>query len=187
MRIPDVIKKCLGFVGLRQPDGGIHWGGTAFVVSVPGLKYPGYKFDYLVTAKHVADEISGQDAVVRMNTANGGFVTFELVNSPWWFHATEPTTVDAAVTIFAPPPEIKLDIRNVPTFMFLNDEIIQDRLIGIGDEIYVSGLFTRITETSKNQPVLRTGNIAVMPDEKINFPGIGNEMEPIDAKGRVDS
>jgi len=173
LRVPDVIKKCLGFVGLRQSNGEIRWGGTAFIVSVPGSQYSGYKFDYLVTAKHVADEIAGEDAVVRMNTADGGFVIFELINSPWWFHPTEASMVDAAVTIFAPPPEIKLDVRNIPVRMFLNDKTIADRAIGIGDEIYISGLFTHITETSKNQPVMRTGNIAMMPDEKINFPALG--------------
>lgn len=173
MRIPDIIKKCLGFVGLRQPNGSIHWGGTAFVVSVPGLRYPDYKFDFLVTAKHVADEIVGADAVVRMNRADGSFIIFELINAPWWFHPTEAATVDAAVTIFSPAPDLRLDVRNIPLKMFATEQLIQNRDIGIGDEVYIAGLFTKVTETSKNQPVVRLGNLAMLPDEKINFPAIG--------------
>lgn len=148
-------------------------GGTAFVVTVPGLKHKEFTFSFLVTAKHVADEISGADAVVRMNTKDGSYVIFETVDSSWWFHPTEPNAVDAAVTIFAPPPTVKLDLRTVPIQMFINDQVIEDRAIGIGDEAYISGLFTRITETSRNEPVMRIGNIAMMPKEKINFPPIG--------------
>jgi hypothetical protein len=108
-----------------------------------------------------------------MNKKDGSFVIFELVNSSWWFHPIEAATVDAAVTIFAPPQGLDLEARNIPLKMFATDQLIKDRDIGIGDEVYVAGLFTRITETSKNQPVVRVGNLAMLPDEKINFPAIG--------------
>src|SRR5438309_1085748 len=49
MRVPETIRKCVGFVGIRDA-GEIQYGGTAFVVNVVE---DGIRFFYLVTAKHV--------------------------------------------------------------------------------------------------------------------------------------
>ena len=57
--------------------------------------------------------------------------------------------------------------------LFATPELIEDYEIGIGDEAYVAGLFTRITKTARIQRVLRTGTIAMMPDEKIEFSQVG--------------
>jgi hypothetical protein len=40
--------------------------------------------------------------------------------------------------------------------------------VGIGDEVVVSGLFTRRTGRQKNIPIVRFGNIASMPSEPIH-------------------
>ncbi|MFA6561799.1 MAG: hypothetical protein WCV00_07800 [Verrucomicrobiia bacterium] len=40
-------------------------------------------------------------------------------------------------------------------------------VMGIGDEVCIVGLFSYHKGTSKNHPILRTGNIAMMPDEPI--------------------
>jgi hypothetical protein len=80
--------------------------------------------------------------------------------------------VDSAVAVFA-PPDIGLHVGTISEVTFATPQIIDKYEFGIGDEVYISGLFTKLTETAKNQPVLRTGNIAMMPDEKIDFPSIG--------------
>ena len=39
--------------------------------------------------------------------------------------------------------------------------------IGIGDEVFATGLFTPAPGTARNVPILRHGNIAMMPEEQI--------------------
>ena len=39
--------------------------------------------------------------------------------------------------------------------------------IGVGDEIFVTGLFTAVPGISRNIPIIRHGNIAMMPEEQI--------------------
>ena len=177
MRVPEAVRGCVGFVGIREPDGTIRYGGTAFVVNVteksPDNPNREFRYFYLITAKHVADAIRGGDCVVRMNDEKERSVLYDAVNLRWWFHPTEADTVDVAVTTFAPPPSLRVYVQTVSDTMFATPAVIKQRGIGIGDEVYVAGLFTRITGTAKNQPVIRVGNIAMVPDEKIEFRGLG--------------
>ena len=52
--------------------------------------------------------------------------------------------------------------------MSLHDGFRLERLhIGIGDETIISGLFTAVPGTTRNIPIVRHGNIAMMPGEQI--------------------
>ena len=168
MRISDLVKRCVAFVGIHD-DSGIRWGGTAFFVNVVE---GGLKFNYLVTAKHLADELPGSDCVIRVNNRQGCTETLEANDTKWWFHATESEVVDCAVSPIM-PKAIGLDVATISHTLFATPALIEEYGIGIGDEVYIAGLFSRVTETARNQPVVRTGNIVMMPDEKIDFPKIG--------------
>ena len=50
--------------------------------------------------------------------------------------------------------------------------MIKKRSIGIGDEVITVGLFTAVPGVSRNQPILRHGNIAMFPVEQIQT-GLG--------------
>lgn len=163
MRVPDSVRKCVLFIGVRDVDGTIHYGGTAFIVSVPGTVRG--TFPYLVTAKHVIDAIGDRPFVVRANLKNGTSAVFEAEAGHWRFH--EDATVDAAVSIFAPPSQFDLDVRAIPVSNFLNEEIIAEHRIGPGDEVFITGLFTRAAGSSQNMPIVRMGTVALIPPEKI--------------------
>jgi len=62
-----------------------------------------------------------------------------------------------------------LDIQVVHIGWFADEYEIKKANIGAGDEVFIAGLFTKITETSKNIPIVRIGNLAMMPGEKIPF------------------
>lgn len=178
MRISDTVKRCVGFVGIREGSG-IKYGGTVFLVRVNeeseirgGAKFKTH-FIYMVTAKHVAEKLDGSDCVIRFNNREGRTVIFEAHEIRWWYHPTESAVVDSAVAVFKPPDELNIDAATISDSLFATPELISEYEIGIGDEVYVAGLFTRVTETAKNQPVVRTGNIFMMPDEKIEFGEIG--------------
>jgi hypothetical protein len=43
------------------------------------------------------------------------------------------------------------------------------RGIGIGDQVFIAGLFSQVQSTSQNIPIVRSGNIAMVPNERIPF------------------
>jgi len=167
MRVPDEIRKTVLFVGLPEiPDP--EYRGTAFIVTVPGTQDNHYAF--MVTARHIAEKLEGNDFYIRANKKVGG--TVELLgraDDRWWYHPTEREYVDCAVTMFAPLKLRELDIEHIPIGVFADAEKIAKYNVGIGDEVFITGLFTKITETSQNIPIVRVGNVAMMLNERIPF------------------
>jgi hypothetical protein len=39
--------------------------------------------------------------------------------------------------------------------------------IGIGDDVFITGLFSFVAGVDKNLPVVRTGNLAMVPSERV--------------------
>jgi hypothetical protein len=172
MRVPDEIRQCVVFVALPStlPDGPqqLRFVGTAFFVSVPSENV---WYVYLVTAKHVATKLEGQTFFVRINSKDGKYklVVGQVVR--WWYHPTDDS-VDVALIPFAPAVEM-FDYKTLPVSMFLTDDIIQQKGIGTGDEVFITGLFAHLSGTARNLPIIRMGNIAMMPDELVPT-SIGN-------------
>ena len=50
---------------------------------------------------------------------------------------------------------------------FITDEVFKNRQIGPGDNVFWVGLFSLMADQKKNWPIVRVGNIAMMPGEKI--------------------
>jgi len=168
MRVPDQIRNCVLFVGIPGDMPDPEYRGTAFIVTVPGTQ--NNHFTYLVTARHVAEHLQGSEFYIRANHSNGTAVAMRgRADTIWWFHPTQKSTVDAAVTLFAPPHLNELDLTHIPIAMFADKERITESSIGVGDEVFITGLFTKVTETTRNLPIVRIGNVAMMPDEKIPF------------------
>jgi hypothetical protein len=165
MRVPDQISKCVLFVGLPdmpEPE----YRGTAFVVTVPGTQ--SNHFAFAVTARHVAEHLQGKEYYIRANRRGGSAVALKgRPSDPWWFHPTEKDDVDAAVTLFSPSELSQLSVEHVPIAMFADHATIEVKHLGVGDEVFITGLFTKITETTRNLPIVRTGTVALMPGEKI--------------------
>ena len=139
-----------------------------FIVTVPGTE--DNHFAFMVTARHVAEKLEGHEFYIRVNTRDGKAVALKgLSDNPWWYHPTERKYVDAAVTMFSPQRLRELDVQPIPIAMFIDIHKIHEYDIGVGDEVFITGLFTRVVGTSKNLPIVRTGNVAMMPGEHIPF------------------
>lgn len=168
MRVPDEVRQCVIFVGLpvNMPDdqSGLIPKGTAFFVAVPSESEQGVIYGYLVTAKHVAVRLEGENFAARVNTKDGNSKLLRGDGARWWYHPTEQS-VDVAVIPWAPPPEV--EFKFVPTSLFLSDEIIRSENIGSGDEVFMTGLFAHLGGSARNLPIVRFGNIAMMPDEPV--------------------
>ncbi len=169
MRVPDEVRQCVVFIGLpvTMPDAqqGIRFQGTAFFASVPSESRQGWNFVYLVTAKHVAMKLEGQTFMVRINTKDGKSALVIGERTRWWYHTTDES-VDVALIPFLPPEQF--EYKHIPTdTVFLSDEVIRDKKIGTGDEVFVTGLFAHLTGAARNLPIVRMGNIAMMPGEPV--------------------
>jgi len=184
MRIPDRLLKSVGFVSRFQPEGDgalLQFGATAFIVGV----HTDEKFGlaHIVTAKHVAQAIAPAEAVIAMNAKDGAPLFLRTGEARWFYHPTEPDSVDVAVMQFGSHRFQDYDIEWIPEDMFATDKRIADFDIGLGDELVTIGLFTRFFGQTKLIPLVRTGNIAMMPKDRLPSETFG-EMEAYLAEGR---
>lgn len=167
MRVPETIRKCVVTIGYEDEDlREIVYGGTAFIVTVPG-KLKEWSASYLVTAKHSLVKIGARRTLLRANSLNGCAVEVESTGAKWYFHP-DPV-VDLAVIPFPPSRGLNLDVRSIATDMFLTVEDVAKHRIGAGDEVFMTGLFTKVKGQSKNLPIVRMGNVALIPDERVPF------------------
>jgi hypothetical protein len=182
MRIPDRMLKTVGFVSRYDPDGQggsyIKPGGTAFVVGV--FMDEKNVLAHLVTAKHVAKKIGAGDGVIAMNGKDGEPL-FLRTNEKWFYHPTEEDSVDVAVMQFGSARFREYDIDPIPETVFVTDEKIAEH--DIGDELMIIGLFNQFYGKTEVIPLVRTGNIAMMPKDKVPIKGFG-PMEAYLAEGR---
>jgi hypothetical protein len=180
MRIPDQVIKCVGFISHDQPSP--DYLGTVFLVGVKS-EVGEWGYCHLVTARHVAEMIDPGPFVIGMNGKDGRKILLKSGDAKWWYHPTEKESVDVAVTPFATAIFDEYDIEWVPEQIFASNESIKELGIGLGDEIFAVGLFTRFFGSSKFVPLVRSGTIAMMPEDKLPVKGYG-QMEVYLAEGR---
>lgn len=167
MRLNDEVRKCVVFVGRPRPDGGLTITGTGFLVSMDAPRvgsHAGY-FVYLVTARHVADRLPAERFGIHVRLKSGQTSVLWVDGPAWQFHPTDADRVDLAIV--SPRLDLsEVDVRLIPVENILTDGTIEERGIGPGDEVYITGLFNRL----QDEPIVRTGNIAAMPRAPI--PGV---------------
>jgi hypothetical protein len=169
VRVPDAVLKCTVFVcscdgTTLTPEG------TAFFVGLPIEGYPDMHAVHLVTAAHVVDKtaLRTMDGIhIRLNLKGGGYETIRIQKRDHWFRHPTDQLVDVAV--FGP---WTLDTTNnevmaFPIAIAATTEVIEQDGIGIGDEVFFSGLFERHAGRGRNLPIVRIGNIAMMNHEPI--------------------
>jgi hypothetical protein len=184
MRIPDRLLKSVGFVSRFEPEGDgarLRFGGTAFIVGVHTDETFGLA--HIVTAKHVAEAIEPAEAVIAMNAKDGLPRYLRTGDQQWFYHPTEPESVDAAVMPFGSVRFQDYDTVWIPEDIFATVDRIAEFDIGLGDELVIIGLFTRFFGRQELTPLVRTGNIAMMPKEKLPSSQFG-DMEAYLAEGR---
>jgi hypothetical protein len=171
MRIPNNYLDCVCFICVKvrrslaeEEDFFI---GTGFFCSVPST-LPGLRHSYLVTDRHVirdAKDAGYSEFYVRLNMANGRSVTAAIPDA--WIYPENPD-VDLAVLPVTLPSEvagIKIQVLTIQSENFVTEEVINEHGIGVGDNLFITGLFSHHWGYQRNIPIVRTGIIASMPDE----------------------
>jgi len=173
MRLPDKILNTACLLGFKKelPQ----YAGTGFVVAVPGVH--GNSHLYVVTSKRVAEKLECCPIIVGFSYRDGTKALLEAGNVQWYLHPTEPGAVDAAVAPFAPAQWDLLDFEPIPEHLFASGERMHSASIGVGDEITAIGVFTRFSYEDRHMPLIRTGNLAMLPAEHIPV----KNFEPMEA------
>jgi hypothetical protein len=136
-------------------------GGTGFLVFRPSDELAGKGYVYAVTNRHVVRDCASP--IVRLNTKEGVKRVLPLTGEHWWDHPTDDLSVAHLGGI---NPEI-YQYSVVKTSSFLTEKIIDEEDIGPGDEVFMAGRFVNHEGKQRNLPLLRFGNISMMPYEPI--------------------
>ena len=89
-----------------------------------------------------------------------------------WLYPEDEAVDVAVLPIDLPQDAYDYKCVHLNTFV-VTDMVIQEHDIGIGDVLYMCGLFSLHYGTQRNIPILRTGIIAAMPDEPLEDPNTG--------------
>lgn len=170
VRVPNPYLKCVSFIGeaASEDSAGIHGElcATGFFVSVPfpSEHLPQRAF-YFVTAAHVAKELSDKPIYFLVNKKGGGVTGISnLLDSQWWLHPTDRTTDVAVLPVGF---EKDADIAAIALVDFVGADDFSSQAVGVGDEVFITGLFTGVTSEDRLAPIVRQGNVAMLPDEQI--------------------
>jgi len=171
VRLPDEVLKCVGFIGevTHQDSSGAQgdFCATGFFVAIP-CESPGLhemRTCYFVTARHVATDLKGRQIYFLVNRKAGGVMGISGVFGDHWFLHPSDSTADVAVIQVVLDSEA--DILAISLEDFGLPQRLQNLKIGIGDEVFATGLFTAVPGTTRNMPIVRHGNIAMLPSEQI--------------------
>lgn len=171
MRIPEEVLKCVAFICTKEKNGDLFPRATGFFVEVPLETNKEFSARYFITAKHCVEGMekdikSGKEVYIRLNNSNGKTFNMKVEKNAKWFYHPGDSNVDVAIVAF--PDFGNYDWKIVPLSMFLPEEHLKNGRIGIGDEVFITGLFSRHFGQEKNLPIVRVGNIAMIPDEKVH-------------------
>jgi len=175
--IPPEVKSVVAFVFIpgRGPSEFIPYG-TAFFVGVKDPKNSERSYVYLVTAKHVLQNLDHKSWLpkmfLRLNTKNDSSEIFEVPVSPSGAQKTvflhpDPSVDIAVIPIL--PDQSKFDFKILPEDMITTEKDFKDLKITEGSEVFFTGLFSPYVGTRKNYPVVRFGRVSLITDEKIKF------------------
>jgi hypothetical protein len=165
MRVPDQITKCVVFVGCQKCDGTYVFAGSALFF---GDDTANPRYACFITARHVIDGIAKllvEKVWLRVNAKSGGCEWVSTDLSKWIRHPS----LDVAV--FFGYLNTEADHMILHRQWALTPPIAQNLNIGVGDAIFITGLFANYPGTLRNVPLVRIGNLAAYPEQRIRATG----------------
>lgn len=164
MVIPDEVRLSVVFISALHRDGSRQVEGTGILLARKATE--SLWFQYLVTARHVIDGIvaDGNKISIRLNTQDGSSIWLDDIVE-WFYHPDE--NVDLAARGFVLPENADHLFFPLIEHAFVTRQYLKDQGVGPGDDVFISGLFWPHHGTNRNLPIIRVGNIAAMPEEKI--------------------
>jgi hypothetical protein len=170
LRVPLVVQRSVAFIGeaAHVDSSGISGDllATGFFVCVPFMSpdLAHKRCGFFVTAAHVAKDLHKRTIYFVVNKKYGGVTGIKPIGEDWWTHPK-----DRSADVVAIPVELnrEADMSCVATKDFVMPIDFAADKVGVGDEIFITGLFTAVPGISRAMPIVRHGNIAMLPEEQI--------------------
>lgn len=188
MRISNLVRKCVAFIAAPKADGSEVVCGTGFFVgkplpgtsadkykapgAPPGTHYMPSMYMYLVTARHVLDGIRSlglDELIVRINVPGQ---QPRRIRCPLREFVCHPDAT-ADVAMVHSSASMEWDGVEVISWMVSvdagqpGDSLRLDPRVGPGSPVSIVGMFRHHVGQERNLPIVRTGNIAAMPEEPV--------------------
>jgi hypothetical protein len=160
---PNVLQ-CVFYVYPDVPSAeqGKPAGGTGFFAGVPLKMNPHLRMIYAVTNQHCIEK-SDPRVVLRVNKKTGESDCIPTKRSDWKPH---PDGLDVAVCPIMLSPDYDYNFVSTDMF-FITPEIVKERWIGPGDDVFMAGRFIGHDGKLGNLPTARFGNISRMNSEPL--------------------
>ena len=178
-RIPPRILNCVTYFYENEANArfGYNPRGTGFIIASPAA-IEGHFFPYLVTNQHIIKE---GFLTLRLEKRDGdGFNTLTIEPSKWFFR----DKYDIAVTPFSGALVTEHQISVVHTTEFLTQDLKEKEKIGIGEDVFMVGLYVDLPALGKRPPSVRFGNISMDPYRIEQFNGSVADSYCIDMRSR---
>lgn len=187
MDIPDEIRKCVGFVQIEKFESDMKTKyketiGTAFFVE----KKIGDSLSraYVITARHVIDgaKKKGCEKIFIRGWKNEREIEIrgKKYTVPFCFGSdikawsfSDDKSVDAA---FLPIARAITSPKTIQTEIFATQEDIDTGYVQLGNDIIITGLFSYHQGDEELEPIIRVGNVAMLPRDKVRSRKFG-EMD----------
>ena len=149
------------YQSVADAEKGARLGGSGFFITLPSMIIPGSGVLFAVTNAHV---IETGNTVIRLNTKDGKFDTFDFSEQEWILHHNREDLAICGMPRLDPNLHQTAEIAPVT---FLKRHEVEAFNIGPGDDVFVVGRFINAQGKLRNIPSVRFGNIAQMPIEPI--------------------
>jgi len=164
--IPENVVKCVAYIVKPDIKKNIPIG-TGFFIAYRYQEKTDKVYLFLVTARHVLFDEKGQphsSLLVRMNEkSTGRLKDFDILSSNLWFFHKESESVDIAVHPLLPRDA---DFLYIPSELFVTKDLLANNKIGIGDDVFYTGLLPYQSGRERIAPIVRFGRLALVTDER---------------------
>jgi hypothetical protein len=130
-------------------------------------------FRYVVTAKHNVENFTkfGWDMYIRSNLYEGDVREDNWSAARWYIHPNAASTDVAIASITFDPAEeyrtVVLRTAAPDRGIAATSQATATNNIGLGDEVFIVGLFKSHYGRMRNIPIVRIGNLAMMKGEPV--------------------
>jgi hypothetical protein len=165
VRLHDDVRLLVAFLGFRTTNtAGVSvpkYGGTGFFVTYPiSPDLPRLRLYYLITARHVAESLAGP-FIIGITDATGASHIIDIDQANWSYHP-DPNVDVAAVN---------LELNDNAWIVLPSENFIDEsqlfKQFGVGDLVYIVGLYRLFPGDAKISPIVHTGHIAMAPNDEI--------------------
>ena len=153
---------CVFYLYRIDPKSGEKIGpcGSGFIYGLRSKELPGYKHYYGITNWHIANELGA--SIIRLNTTDGKsrFINFEPED--WHF---VPNGDDLAAVDLSNHERAGDQVSHYGDEGSVTPDMMKRFEIGIGEDVFMIGLFVDQHGGDRNTPAARFGNLSLLANE----------------------